>query len=159
MTRLALVLCCFAAVAATAGCGGSASTTSGTNGSGTVTATVVTSTTRTSTTAHANASFNAQFSRVQQQLSAGLRQIQSGKLGSVAVGSNTVLSNCTNSVSNHLGARARTPRQQQAVSNLRTACNDIAQAVSKLKSGDTSAAGQLARTALQEVQQANATSK
>jgi hypothetical protein len=143
----------------TAGCGGSASTTSGTNASGTVTATVVTSTTRTSTTAHANASFNGRFSRVQQQLSAGLRQIESGKLGSVAVGSNTVLSNCTNNVSNELGARARTPRQQQAVSNLRTACDDIAEAVSKLKNGDTDAASRLARTALQEVQQANATSK
>jgi hypothetical protein len=159
VSRLAPVLCSFAAVATIAGCGGSAGTSSGTNASGTVTATVVTSTTRTSTTAHANASFNAQFSRVQQQLSGGLRKIESGKLGSIAVGSNTVLSNCTNSVSNQLGARARTPQQQQAVSNLRTACDDIAQAVSKLKSGDTSAAGQLARTALQEVQQANATSK
>lgn len=158
MSRLTLLLCCLAATVTIVGCGGGASKSSG-NAAGTLTATIVTSTTRTSTTGQANASFNARFGRIQQQLSSGLRQIESGKLGAVALGSSTVLTDCTDSVTNQLGARARTPQQQQAVSNLRTACNDIAQAVTKVKSGDTSAAGRLARTALQEVQQANATSK
>jgi hypothetical protein len=143
-----------------AACGGGSKTGSSTAGvTGASTATVSTSTTSAATRASANGSFDIRFGRLQRRLAAGLRQIESTKVGTVAIGAGTVLTGCTNAVTSQLGKRARTPRQQQAVSDLRTACGDVAQAVAKLKAGDKAAATRLARIALQQVRRAGSTSK
>jgi hypothetical protein len=55
-----------------------------------------------------------------------------------------------------LSARAGTSAEQQAVSHLRTACQDMANASARGASGDLAAAKQLARQALVEAQQASA---
>ena len=49
---------------------------------------------------------------------------------------------------------AQTDRQQQAVSDLRTACNDVAKAQSAYGNGDTAAAGTYAKNAYRAAQQA-----
>lgn len=153
--RIALPVVLVGMALATAGCGGSASSGSNTAGAtGTVGATVSTVSTPTSTTAEGSASFDVRFTRLRQQLMRGLKQVENGNAADKIVGAGTVLSSCTDTVTNQLGTRAATPKQQEQVSRLRTACTDAANAVAKLKSGDTSAAANLAGTALQEVEQA-----
>jgi type 1 fimbria pilin len=131
---------------AAAGCGGSARTSSG-GGTGSVAGTVATVST---TTAAASGSFDVQFGNVRQRLQRGLRGIENGSLTSAA----TLLTTCQSSTTTQLGARATTTGQEQAVSYLRTACDDVAKAEAKLRGGDTSAARQLAKDALQQVTQA-----
>jgi hypothetical protein len=149
MTKLALpaVLACAALLAA--GCGGSSS--SGTSGgTGTVAGTVATLSTSTSTTARGSASFSVQFARVQRQLLRGLRQLRNGNMA----GAGAVLRNCTDTVTKQLGTRAQTDQQQQAVSDLRTACDDVAKAQSAYGNGDTAAAGTYAKNAYKAARQA-----
>lgn len=149
--KLALPVVLVGAAFAAAGCGGSSS--SGTaGGTGTVAGTVATLTTSTSTTAQGSVAFNAQFGKVQRQLEQGLRQLQNGNLA----GAGAVLRNCTDTVTKQLGARAQTTQQQQAVSDLRTACNDVAKASASYRSGSTSGAGKYAKQAYMEVRQAGA---
>lgn len=153
--RLALPVVAVGVALAAAGCGGSTSSKSNTAGAtGTVAGTVATVSTPTSTTAEGSASFNVRFTRLRQQLMRGLKQVQHGSATSKLVGAGTVLRSCSDTVTSQIGARADTPKEQQQASQLRTACNDAANAVAKLKSGDTAAAANLARTALQEIQQA-----
>jgi hypothetical protein len=150
-TKLALPVVLVGAALAAAGCGGSSS--SGTSGgTGTVAGTVATLTTSTSTTARGSASFDARFGKVQRQLQQGLRQLEHGNM----VGAGAVLRNCTDSVTKQLGARAQTTRQQQAVSDLRTACDAVAQAEHDYGKNDTAAAAKDAKHAYLLVQQAGA---
>jgi hypothetical protein len=153
--RTALPVVLVGTALATAGCGGTASSGSNTAGAtGSVGGTVKTVSTPTSTTAEGSASFDVRFRRLRQQLMSGLKQVENGSTADKIVGAGTVLSSCTDTVTNQLGTRAATPKQQEQVSRLRTACSDAANAVAKLKSGDNSAAADLARTALQEAEQA-----
>lgn len=133
---------------AAAGCGASASS-NGAGGTGSVAGTVATLPTSTSTTASGGASFNAKLGNVRQQLKQGLNGIEHGSLTSAA----TVLMTCQSTVTSKLGSRASTASQQQAVSYLRTACDDVAKAEAKLRKGDTSSAKTLAKDALQQVKQ------
>jgi hypothetical protein len=108
-----------------------------------------------STTAQASTSFTLRFGRLRRQLAHGLKQVENGNLA----GAGPVLTNCTDTVTSRLGSRTENARQQQAVSQLRTACADVAGAVSKLEHGDTAAASRLAQTALQEVEAAGRTAR
>jgi hypothetical protein len=143
MTRILMPLLA-GAVLASAGCGGKST-------SGTATATT------TGTTA--SGSFSVNFKHVQQQLRSGLKQVEHGDAVTAIVGGGAVLTNCTDTVTSQLDARAKTSAQKEAVSQLRTACADVSEAMQKLKNGDTAAAEQLAQTAAQEVAEANASSK
>jgi hypothetical protein len=136
-----------AAALAAAGCGG------GKSASVTTTATV--STTPSATTASGSLSFDLRARRIRQQLIRGLRAIASGNATGVAIGAGTVLTKCTGTVTSQLGKRATTAAQQRQVSQLRTACTDIANALAKVKSGDNAAAAKLAATAVQQLQQAS----
>jgi hypothetical protein len=115
-----------------------------------VAGTVATLSTSTSTTARGSASFSVQFARVQRQLLRGLRQLRNGKMA----GAGAVLRNCTDTVTKQLGTRAQTDQQQQAVSDLRTACDDVAKAQSAYGNGDTAAAGTYAKNAYKAARQA-----
>lgn len=106
------------------------------------------------TTAAGTVSFDVRFRRLQQQLTHSLKQIESGNAANVVSGG-TLLTNCSNTVTTQLGARAKTASQQRQVSQLRTACADVAEAATKLAKGDAADAGRLAKTALKEVQQAS----
>ena len=135
------------------GCGGGTSAGSDTVGAtGDVAGTVDTVST---TTAEGSASFDVRWDRVQTQLSRGLKQLENGDAADKVAGAGTILTTCTDSVTNGLGSRADTADQQEAVSHLRTACKDASEAAAKLKDGDESAAQRLAQTALQELQDAN----
>jgi hypothetical protein len=148
-TKLALPVVLAGAALAAAGCGGSSS--SGTSGgTGTVAGTVATLST--STTARGSASFQARFATVQRQLQQGLRQLENGNM----VGAGAVLRNCTDTVTKQLGARAQTTKQQQAVSDLRTACDAVAQAQHAYGANDTAGAAMDAKRAYRLVQQAGA---
>jgi hypothetical protein len=158
MIRFAAMAALVAVAALAAGCGGSASS-SREGATGTLAGTATTTTSHTSTSVNASASFDARYGRLKQQLTRALRQLENGKATASIAGAATLLGSCTDSVTTQLGSRARTPKQQQAVSQLRTACADAAQALAKLRSGDTSAASSLARTTLTELEQANTSSK
>jgi hypothetical protein len=145
MTRIAVPLLAAAALAA-AGCG---------NKSASVTTSTTVATTPTATRAAGSLSFDLRARRIRQQLLNGLRAIATGNATGVAVGAGTVLTKCTGTVTAQLGKRATTAAQQRQVSQLRTACTDIANALAKVKSGDDAAASKLARTALQQLQQAS----
>ena len=139
------------------GCGGSSSAGSDTAGAtGSVAGTVATVST---TTAEGSASFDVRWKQVQAQLSRGLKQLQSGNAADKVVGAGTILTTCTDAVTNGLGSRADSADQQEAVSQLRTACHDASEAAAKAKDGDETAAERLARSALQELQAANDTAK
>ncbi|HET8527495.1 MAG TPA: hypothetical protein VFL60_01185 [Gaiellaceae bacterium] len=153
-TKLALPVVLVGTALAAAGCGGSSSSSSS-GGTGTVAGTVATLTTSTSTTARGSASFNARFGKVQAQLQQGLRQLENGNM----VGAGAVLRNCTDTVTKQLGARAQTVRQQQAVSDLRTACDDVAKAQRAYGKNDTAGAATYAKKAYRLVQQAGSTVK
>ena len=145
-TPIIVVLACSALAAA--GCGGTTRSGSGTAGAtGTIEAHV-------STTAHGGATFDVRMGRLRQQLTSGLGQVENGSAVSRLAGAGTVLRACSDTVTSRLGSRAKTSHQQEQVSQLRTACSDAANAVAKLKSGDTASASNLARTALQEIAQA-----
>lgn len=149
-TSIPVVLVC--SVLAAAGCGGTTNSGSKTAGAtGGVEAAATTRSTPASTTAEGSASFNVRFSRVRQQLKSGLEQVENGGAAAKLVGAGTVLRTCSDTVTSELGARAGTPKQQEQVSQLRASCSDAANAVAKLKSGDTAAAASLARTALHEI--------
>jgi hypothetical protein len=137
MTRILMPLLA-GAVLVSAGCGGKS-----------------TSGTATTTSTTASGSFSVNFKKVQQQLKSGLKQIEEGDAVSAIAGGGAVLTNCTDTVTSQLDARAKTADQKQAVSQLRTACADVAEAMTKLKDGDTAAAEQLAKTAAQEVADAS----
>jgi hypothetical protein len=144
MTRTAVPLLAAAALAA-AGCGSKS-------------ATVTTSTTvatPTATRAAGSLSFDLRAGRIRRQLLKGLQAIASGNATGVAIGAGTVLTKCTGTVTAQLGRRASTAAQQRQVSQLRTACTDVANALAKVKSGDDAAAAKLATTALQQLQQAS----
>ena len=143
MTRILMPLLA-GAVLTSAGCGGTSTT-----GSATATTTGTT----------ASGSFSVNFKHVQQQLTSGLKQVEQGDAVTAIAGGGAVLTNCTDTVTSQLDARAKTSEQEQAVSQLRTACADAAEAMQKLKNGDTAAAEQLAKTAAQEVADANASAK
>jgi len=101
--------------------------------------------------AQGSASFDAQFGRVQRQLEQGLRQLENGNMA----GAGAVLRNCTDTVTKQLGAKAQTSEQQQAVSDLRTACDDVAKAQAAYGKGNTKAAGKYAKSAFMSVQRAS----
>jgi putative drug exporter of the RND superfamily len=145
MTRIAIPLILAAALTA-AGCGGK---------SASVTTSTTVATTPSATTAAGSLSFDLRARRIRQRLLSGLRAIATGNATGVAVGAGTVLTQCTATVTRQLGKRATTAAQQRQVSQLRTACTDIANALAKVKSGDGAAAAKLARTALQQLQQAS----
>lgn len=145
MTRIAIPLILAAALAA-AGCGGK---------SASVTTSTTVATTPSATTAAGSLSFDLRARRIRQRLLSGLRAIATGNATGVAVGAGTVLTQCTATVTRQLGKRATTAAQQRQVSQLRTACTDVANALAKIKSGDGAAAAKLARTALQQLQQAS----
>jgi len=145
MTRIAIPLIVAAALAA-AGCGGK---------SASVTTSTTVATTPAATTAAGSLSFDLRARRIRRQLLQGLQAIATGNATGVAIGAGTVLTKCTGTVTAQLGKRATTAAQQGQVSQLRTACTDIANALAKVKSGDTAAASKLARTALQQLQQAS----
>lgn len=148
--KLALPIVLAGAAFLAAGCGGSSS--SGTaGGTGSVAGTVATLSTSTSTTAQGGASFDVQFGKVQRQLEQGLRQLENGNVA----GAGAVLRNCTDTVTKQLGAKAQTSLQQQAVSDLRTACNDVAKAQAAYGKGNTKAAGTYAKSAYMSVQRAS----
>ena len=131
------------------GCGGN--TSAGSNNAGaTATAGGNVNTSPAVTTAGGSVSFSVDFKKAQQRLTAALEQVEKGDV----VGAATVLTTCTDTVTKELGTRAKSSAQQQSVSSLRAACTDASNAVAKLKSGQTAAAASLAKTALQEVQQA-----
>lgn len=132
-----------------AGCGGSTSAGSS-NAGATATAGGNVDTSPAVTTAGGSVSFSVDFKKTQQQLTRGLKQVEKGDL----VGAATVLTTCSDTVTGELGTRAKNSAQQQSVSSLRAACTDAANAVAKLKSGDTADATTLAKTALDEVEQA-----
>ena len=67
-----------------------------------------------------------------------------------------MLRNCTDTVTKQLGARASTSQQQQAVSDLRTACADVAKASAAYRSGSTAGAARWAKQAFRQVQEAGA---
>jgi len=145
MTRIAVPLVIAVALAA-AGCGGK---------SANVTSSTTVATTTGATTATGSLSFDLRARRIRRQLLAGLRAIASGNATGVAIGAGTVLTKCSTAVTRQLGKRATTAPQQRQVSQLRTACTDIANALAKVKSGDSAAAAKLARTAVQQLQQAS----
>ena len=147
--KLALPIVLGAAALAAAGCGGSAGSSSGA-GTGTVAGTVATLSTSTSTTASGTVSFNAKLGGIGQRLQRGLSRLENGNMAGAA----TVLTTCQDSVTRQLGTRASTARQQQAVSYLRTACNDVAQAQTAFSKGNSSQAQTLAKNALAQVKQA-----
>jgi hypothetical protein len=154
-TRLILAVASIGVALAAAGCGGGTSSGSSTAGAtGTVAGTVATIESPGSTTAEGSASFDVRFGRLREQLRKGLEQVRNGNAADRIVGAGTILDTCSNTVTSTLGTRADTPTQQEQVSRLRTACADAGQAVAKLKSGDTAAAGRLADTALHEIEQA-----
>jgi hypothetical protein len=148
-TKLALPIVLAGAAFLAAGCGGSSSSGTG-GGTGSVAGTVATLSTSTSTTAQGSAAFDVQFGKVQRQLEQGLRRLQNGNMARAGA----VLRNCTDTVTNELGAQAQTSRQQQAVSDLRTACNDVAKAQAAYGNGNTSAAAKYANAAAMSVQRA-----
>jgi hypothetical protein len=145
MTRTAVPLLAAAALAA-AGCGSK---------SATVTTSTTVATTPTATRAAGSLSFDLRAGRIRRQLLKGLQAIASGNATGVAIGAGTVLTKCTGTVTAQLGRRASTAAQQRQVSQLRTACTDVANALAKVKSGDDAAAAKLATTALQQLQQAS----
>ena len=132
-----------------AGCGGAKSAGSS-NAGATATAGGNVNTSPAVTTAGGSVSFSVDFKKTQRQLTSALKQVEKGDI----VGAATVLTACSDTVSKQLGTRAKNSAQQQSVSSLRAACTDASNAVAKLKSGDMTAASQLAKTALQEVRQA-----
>ena len=136
-------------VLAASGCGGNTSAGSN-NGGATATAGGNVNTSPAVTTAGGSVSFSVDFKKAQERLTAALEQVEKGDV----VGAATVLTTCTDTVTKELGTRAKSSAQQQSVSSLRAACTDASNAVAKLKSGQTAAAASLAKTALQEVQQA-----
>jgi hypothetical protein len=131
-----------------AGCGGKTSAGSS-NAGATATAGGAVNTSPAVTTAGGSVSFSVDFRKTQQQLTNGLKQVEKGDL----IGAATVLTTCSDAVTQQLGTRAKNSAQQQSVSSLRAACTDASNAVAKLKNGDTAAAKTLAKTALQEVEQ------
>jgi hypothetical protein len=146
MTRFAIGSLVAAASLAAAGCGSK---------SASVTTSTTVATTPAATRAAGSLSFDLRVRRIRQQLLNGLQAIATGNATGVAVGAGTVLTKCTDTVTAQLGKRATTSAQQRQVSQLRTACSDIASALAKVKSGDNAAASKLARTALQQLQQAS----
>jgi len=145
MTRIGVPLLVTAALAAAA-CG---------TKSASVTTSTTVATTPTATRAAGSLTFDLRARRIRQQLLSGLRAISTGKATGVAIGAGTVLTKCTGTVTAQLGKRATTPAQHRQVSQLRTACSDVANSLAKVKSGDSGAAAKLARTALQQLQQAS----
>jgi hypothetical protein len=148
MNRIGAPLLVVLVLAAT-GCGGN--TSAGSSNAGAIaTAGGNVNTSPAVTTAGGAVSFGVDFKQAQQRLTSALRQVEKGDV----VGAATVLTTCSDSVTKQLGTRAKSPAQQQSVSSLRAACTDASNAVAKLKSGDTAAATSLAKTALNEVEQA-----
>lgn len=145
MTRLAIPVLLAVVLAAT-GCGSKIAS---------VTTSTTVATTPSATNASGSLSFDLHARRIRQQLLRGLQAIANGNATGVAVGAGTVLTTCTGTVTAQLGKRAATAAEQRQVSQLRTACTDVATALTKVKNGDTAAASKLARTALQQLQQAS----
>jgi hypothetical protein len=148
-----------AAVAlAASGCGGSKSAGSDTSdATGSVAGTV--ETIGSTTTAEGSASFDVRWQQVNDDLQSGLKQLENGDAADRLVGAATILETCTDAVTDSLGSRADSTDQQQAVSQLRTACADAAQAAQALKDGDEDSAKSLAETALDELAAANESAK
>jgi hypothetical protein len=140
--HLALPVVLVVAGLALAGCGGSASTSGATGSVAGTSATLTTSST-----------FKGRVDDMRSRLQRGLQQVENGNVAGAA----TVLATCTGTVTSQLGSRASGATQQQAVSQLRLACKDASNAVSKLKAGDTSGAKTLARRALTEARAAGTT--
>lgn len=146
MTRLIFsVGALLAAAVALAGCGGSgggnaAGTTVGATGG-----VAGVQTTRTTT------SFRMRVQGLETQLQAAVQDLRSGNLSGAASAGGGVLTHCQSIVQSKLATRAKTTREQESLSHLRLACQDMANATSKGTSGDMSSAKSLAKQALAEV--------
>ncbi|HET7572168.1 MAG TPA: hypothetical protein VFJ77_05800 [Gaiellaceae bacterium] len=144
-----------AAAAAVAGCGGGGSasgTTVGvtTGGAGGVAGVQTTK---------GGMSFSAQVNGMQKQLAAALKQFRRGNVAGAASIGGSLLTNCRTTVDRKLAPRANTTAKRQAVSHLRLACQDMANASQQATSGNMEQAKQLARQALAEVTTAKAALK
>ncbi len=139
-----------AVAAALAGCGGAG------NVYGTATATTSGVAGAQTTKGHATggAAFRAQVQGFELRLQGAVKAFKSGNLSGAAKAGGPLLTNCQNVVQTKLATRARTTAQQAAVSHLRTACQDMANASAKGAAGDLSAARSLAQQALTEAQAA-----
>lgn len=152
MTRTILAaVAALGAAVALAGCGGGSGSASGT-ASGTTSGVAGAQTTK----AHAagSASFRAQVLGMEVQLRSAVKAFQKGNVSAAARAGGPLLMHCQNVVQTKLSSQAKTAAQQAAVSHLRTACQDMANAAAKGGSGDLAAAKQLAMQALAEAQQA-----
>ena len=145
MKRAILVpLGALAASLALAACGGSGNASGTTAGVAGAHATI---------TKH-GASFSARTRTIETRLQAAMRKFERGDFAGAANVGGPLLTNCQGTVNGQLGARANTTQQQEAVSHLRTACQDIANASAAGKSGNLGTAKSLAEQALQEAQAA-----
>ncbi|HET7568845.1 MAG TPA: hypothetical protein VFJ91_12695 [Gaiellaceae bacterium] len=152
MTRLIIsVGALLAASVALAGCGGG-----GTNAAGTTVGTTVGAAGGVAgvRTTKSTTSFRMRVQGLETQLQAAVQKLRSGDLTGAASAGGGVLMHCQSIVQGKLATRANTTQQQQAVSHLRLACQDLANATSKGTSGDMTAAKSLAKQALAEVQTA-----
>lgn len=136
---------------ALAGCGGGGNNTAGTTVGTTVGAAggVAGVQTTKSTT-----SFRMRVQGLETQLQAAVQKLQNGNLAGAANAGGSVLMHCQSLVQSKTATRASTTQQQEAVSHVRLACQDLANATSKGTSGDMTAARSLAKQALAEVQAA-----
>lgn len=153
LTRVILTAgAALAGAVALAGCGGGGSasgTTVGTTRAGAGGVAGV------QTTRHgASASFDVQARGLERRIRSATTRLANGDLAGAAAVGGPLLTSCQGTVSKRLSPRASTAAQQEAVSHLRTACQDLANASRQGASGDMSAAKQLARQALDEAQQA-----
>jgi hypothetical protein len=170
LTRAILTIgAVLAAAVALAGCGGSGGSnaagtvgaTVGTTG-GTVSGTVGGSSSGTTTggvagvqTTQVGGSFSAQAQSLQAQIRKAMNKLANGDVPGAATAAGSLLTSCQDTVNNRLAPRANTTSQRQAVSHLRTACQDVSNASQQAASGNLSSAKQLAKQALDEAQQAS----
>jgi len=140
-----------AAAAALAGCGGSASTSAGTVGA---TATGGMTTSGVAGAQTTRGSVEVQVQGMHDDIQQAVNAIQNGDVAGMANAGGSIVRNCQDTLTNNVAPHATTTNEQQAVSRLRTACNDLSKSATKAAAGNTSAAKDLARTALDQAQQA-----
>jgi len=142
-----------AAAVALAGCGGGVSangTTVGTTMSGGTTTSGVAG----AQTTKGSASFHVRVTNLRNRIRQAMQKLRNGNVTGAAAAGGTLLTNCRNIVNNQLAPKANSTKQRQAVSHLRTACDDMSKAATKAASGDMATTKQLAQQALDQAQQA-----
>ena len=153
MTRVILPLgAALAAAVALAGCGGGGSVSA--NGTTVGTTVRTTGGVAGAQTTQGSASFGVQATHIRDQIRKAMSKLRNGDVAGAAAAGGSLLTNCQNTVNDRLAPRANTTRQREAVSHLRTACDDVAKASTQAAAGSMSQAKQLARQALDEAQQA-----